>query len=79
MGPNQFFGEVELLSGGQTIASVRASETSTCGAGRPFNRHTVFELMKESPLTEEALAQDRPAAPGRKPFSQSRPGKIVKK
>ena len=56
MGANQFFGEVELLSGGQTIASVRASENTPVELVA-INRELFFELIKESPLTGEALGR----------------------
>ncbi len=56
LGPGQYFGEVELLRGGKSIASVRAS------AEGPVELlalpHEVFvRLLKESPLTEEALGR----------------------
>jgi CRP-like cAMP-binding protein len=56
LGPNQFFGEVELLSGGQTIASVRASLANPVQL-LAINRRTFIELVKESPLTGEALGR----------------------
>ena len=56
LGPGEFFGEVELLRGGKSIASVRAA------AGGPVSllglRHEAFlSLIKNSPLTEEALGR----------------------
>ena len=55
LGPGEFFGEVELMRGGKSIASVRGA------AGGPVEllalRHEKFmSILKESPLTEEALA-----------------------
>jgi CRP-like cAMP-binding protein len=54
--PGQYFGEVELLRGGKSIASVRAA------AGQPvelltLQRPDFFNLLKESPLTEESLGR----------------------
>ncbi len=54
--PGQYFGEVELLRGGKSIASVRAA------AGQPvelltLRRDDFFLLLKESPLTEESLGR----------------------
>ena len=51
---NDFFGEMELLRGGKSIASVRAAE------GEPvellaMTRENFKWLMDESPLTEEAI------------------------
>jgi len=56
LSPNQFFGEVELLSGGQTIANVRASQVNPVEL-LAINRRTFLELVKESPLTGEALGR----------------------
>jgi len=54
--PGQFFGEVELLRGGKSIASIRAAP------GAPVEllalpRAPFVELLRESPLTEDALAK----------------------
>jgi ABC-type lipoprotein export system ATPase subunit len=54
LGPNQFFGEVELLSGGLSIASVRASNATPVELVA-INRHKFMEMLKNSPLTKEAL------------------------
>jgi ABC-type lipoprotein export system ATPase subunit len=54
LGPNQYFGEIELLSGGQTIASVLASPSGPVEL-LAINRHAFVELVKESPLTEDTL------------------------
>jgi energy-coupling factor transporter ATP-binding protein EcfA2 len=56
LGPNQYFGEVELLSGGQTIASVRASQSGPVELVA-INRHVFVDLVKESPLTEDTLSR----------------------
>ena len=56
LGPDQFFGEVELLSGGLSIASVRASNTGPVELVA-INRLKFMELLKDSPLTKEALGR----------------------
>jgi len=55
LGPGQFFGEVELTQGGQSIASVRATKSGAVVALLPKN--TFFELIDGSPLTREALRE----------------------
>ncbi len=56
LGRGQYFGEVELLRGGKSIASVRASSTSPVRLlGLP--RAAFLATLKESPLTEEAIAR----------------------
>jgi ABC-type lipoprotein export system ATPase subunit len=54
--PDQFFGEVELLSGGLSIASVRASNAGPVELVA-INRFKFMELLKDSPLTKEALGR----------------------
>jgi putative ABC transport system ATP-binding protein len=55
LGKGEFFGEVELMKGGRSIASVRAAKSGPVRlAALPRDRF--MNLMKESPLTEEALA-----------------------
>jgi ABC-type lipoprotein export system ATPase subunit len=56
MGKGDFFGEVELLHGGNAIANVRASEDSAVRLLR-LHREPFNELMAGSPLTEEALCR----------------------
>ncbi|HSQ16435.1 MAG TPA: ATP-binding cassette domain-containing protein [Anaerolineales bacterium] len=72
LGPGQFFGEVELIHGGDSIASVRSSDDSPVRlVTLPHKEFT--EMLKGSPLTEEALckivqdrlAENRAAAPRR--------------
>ena len=55
LGKGEFFGEVELMKGGRSIATVRAANS---GAVRlaTLPRDRFMELLKESPLTEGALA-----------------------
>src|SRR5258706_6508300 len=53
LGPGQFFGEVELTQGGQSIASVHGAEHGAELALLP--REQFFELISGSPLTRHAL------------------------
>jgi ABC-type lipoprotein export system ATPase subunit len=53
--PGQYFGEVELLHGGQSIASVRAAGTVV--ELLALQRDDFYALLKESPLTEESLGR----------------------
>jgi ABC-type lipoprotein export system ATPase subunit len=56
LGPGQFFGEVELMRGGQSIACVRAApEGSVELAALP--REGFRQLVSNSALTEEALGK----------------------
>lgn len=54
--PGQFFGEIELIRGGKSIANVRAWPDSPVKVaalhGQQFN-----DLLQKSPLTREALAR----------------------
>lgn len=56
MGRGDFFGEVELLHGGNAIASVRASDESSV---RLLGLHhdPFCQLMEGSPMTEDALCR----------------------
>ncbi len=56
MTSGQYFGEVELLRGGKSIASVRAAPGSDVELLALAHKDFV-ELLKDSPLTEEALAR----------------------
>jgi ABC-type lipoprotein export system ATPase subunit len=51
----EFFGEVELLQGGKTIASVRASGDGPVEL-LALPREQFMDLLKQSPLTEETIA-----------------------
>lgn len=53
LGPGQFFGEVELTQGGQSIASVRAASHGAEVAILP--KATFYELVDGSPLTRNAI------------------------
>lgn len=60
LGPGQFFGEVELTQGGDSIASVRAAKNGAEIALLP--KATFFELIADSPLTRsniQAVAEER--------------------
>lgn len=56
MGRGDFFGEVELLHGGNAIASVRASDESAVRLLR-LHHDPFCKLMEGSPLTEDALCR----------------------
>ncbi len=56
MGPGEFFGEIELMQGGQSIASIRA------GSGEPvqlaaLHRDSFVNLLRDSPLTEQMIGK----------------------
>ena len=53
LGPGQFFGEVELTQGGNSIASVRAARRGAEVAILP--KDLFFELIDDSPLTRNAI------------------------
>jgi hypothetical protein len=53
--PGQFFGEVELLRGGKSIASVRASGAQVELLALP--RDTFFDLLEKSPLPKKPLGK----------------------
>jgi ABC-type lipoprotein export system ATPase subunit len=53
LGPGQFFGEVELTKGGNSIASVRAAANGAEVALLP--KAKFFELIDDSPLTRSAI------------------------
>ncbi len=52
----QFFGEVELLRGGKSIASVRATGDLPAEV-LVLPRETFLDLLKQSPLTEETIGK----------------------
>ena len=56
LGPGQFFGEVELLRGGQSIACIRAASDGPVEL-IALHRDAFVKLLKESPLTEEAIGK----------------------
>jgi putative ABC transport system ATP-binding protein len=53
MNPGQYFGEIELLHGGQAIASVRAGEAGVDVAA--LDRETFTGLLSDSDLTKASL------------------------
>ncbi len=56
LGPGEFFGEVELLRGGLSIACIRASSDTEVKLVA-LHRDTFVKLLRESPLTEEAIGK----------------------
>jgi ABC-type lipoprotein export system ATPase subunit len=54
MGPGQFFGEIELVRGGQSIACIRAVPEEPVELVA-LRRADFQKLLGESPLTEEAI------------------------
>lgn len=56
LGPGQFFGEVELINGANSIASVRAGQESPVEV-LVLDRDVFQSLLADSPLTEEAIIE----------------------
>ncbi len=56
MGPREFFGEIELLRGGKSIACIRAAPGGPVDLVA-LHRKPFAELVRESPLTEEAIGK----------------------
>ena len=56
MGVGQYFGEIELLRGGRTLATVRAANDRSVEVVA-LSRDTFYELMAESEATREAINQ----------------------
>jgi CRP-like cAMP-binding protein len=56
MGRGQYFGEIELLAGGNNIATIRAAP-DTGARLVTLDRETFSGLMAESEATREALAE----------------------
>jgi CRP-like cAMP-binding protein len=56
LGQNDIFGEIELLKGGKSIASVRASIEGPVDL-LALSRVDFKWLMDESPLTEKAIVE----------------------
>ena len=56
MGPGEFFGEIELVRGGQSIASIQASPDAAVELAA-LHRNVFKKLVSESPLTEEAIGK----------------------
>jgi CRP-like cAMP-binding protein len=53
---DDFFGEIELLRGGQSIACIRASDESPVET-LVVNGEDFLRIVKESPITAEALGK----------------------
>ncbi|HEX7621516.1 MAG TPA: ATP-binding cassette domain-containing protein, partial [Anaerolineales bacterium] len=56
IGPGQFFGEIELLQGGQSIASIRASSDGPVELAA-LHRDPFVNLLRDSPLTEQMIGK----------------------
>jgi len=56
LGPGQFFGEIELLRGGRSIACVRAASSGPVEV-LALPRAAFEQLLSESPLTEESIGK----------------------
>jgi ABC-type lipoprotein export system ATPase subunit len=56
MGPGEFFGEIELIRGGQSIACIRAAPDGPVEL-MALHRDAFKKLLNESPLTEEAIGK----------------------
>jgi ABC-type lipoprotein export system ATPase subunit len=56
LGPGQFFGEIELMRGGKSIACIRAA-TDEPVALVALHHKPFTELLRESPLTEDAIGK----------------------
>ncbi len=56
LGPGQFFGEIELLRGGQSIACIRAAADGPVELAA-LHRDLFVNLLHDSPLTEEAIGR----------------------
>jgi ABC-type lipoprotein export system ATPase subunit len=56
MGPGQFFGEIELMQGGQSIASIRAGSREPVELAA-LHRDPFVSLLLDSPLTQEMIGK----------------------
>jgi ABC-type lipoprotein export system ATPase subunit len=56
LGPGQFFGEIELLRGGNSIAAIRASSDGPVKLVA-LQRNQFMRLLGESPITEESIGK----------------------
>ena len=71
LGPGQFFGEVELTQGGESIASVRASVTSPVELAL-LPKNEFFQLIDGSPLTRNVMTELATSRRGENRRSQER-------
>jgi CRP-like cAMP-binding protein len=56
LGPGQFFGEIELVRGGQSIACIRAASDGPVELVA-LHRDPFVNLLRDSPLTEETIGR----------------------
>ncbi|MCX6038861.1 MAG: cyclic nucleotide-binding domain-containing protein [Chloroflexi bacterium] len=56
LGPGQFFGEIELVQGGQSIACIRAASDGPVELAA-LHREPFVRLLGDSPLTEEMIGR----------------------
>ena len=56
LGPGQFFGEIELVQGGQSIACIRAASEGPVELVA-LHRNPFVKLLGDSPLTEEMIGR----------------------
>jgi CRP-like cAMP-binding protein len=56
LGPGQFFGEIELVQGGQSIACIRAAADGPVELAA-LHREPFIKLLADSPLTEEMIGR----------------------
>ncbi|MCX6036109.1 MAG: ATP-binding cassette domain-containing protein [Chloroflexi bacterium] len=56
LGPGQFFGEIELVQGGQSIACIRAAPDGPVDLSA-LHREPFVKLLGDSPLTEEMIGR----------------------
>ena len=56
LGPGQFFGEIELVQGGQSIACIRAASDGPVELAA-LRRDAFVKLLGDSPLTEEMIGR----------------------
>jgi ABC-type lipoprotein export system ATPase subunit len=54
LGPGQFFGEIELMRGGDSLAGIRAAEDGPVEL-LVLEHNAFVQMLKDSPLTQEAL------------------------
>jgi len=56
LGPGEFFGEIELVQGGQSIACIRAASDGPVELAA-LHRDPFVKLLGDSPLTEETIGR----------------------
>jgi CRP-like cAMP-binding protein len=56
LGPGEFFGEVELMNGSKSIASIRVAPEGPAELVM-LRRDEFHELLSKSPLTEQSIGQ----------------------